>query len=186
MSHRYSKTPLYVIVGTLGVLFVVPFILSVIVTLIYGEFTLPGVSFLSGVLNELDANFVLAMLLTALPLALVGVIEATRRRLGSRRRSAGLTLGLLVLMMVAMTAAPVATAIRPLSALAPGAALAIVLFAALPLLIVTLGAAIVLPGLLRGSEGPPSEISEDAPAGDAGQPAQRDVNPSSRQDEDAR
>lgn len=144
---KRSNVPLIAVTGILVALFVIPFILAVIFTLAYGEFALPPAEFVTAVLAELDANFVLAMLITALPLALVAAIEGYRRQRGGGRRSLALTVGLLVLLMAAVTAVPLIAFLRPLSGLPGGAVLAILLFAALPLLAVMFAAAIVLPGL---------------------------------------
>ncbi len=152
---KQKNTPLLVMIAVLALLFIVPFVLALVTLVVYGRFALPGGLF-TGLLAELDANFVLALLITTLPLMLVWAVEANRQREGGSRRSLGLTLGLIVLLMVAVTAVPAVAFLRPLGGLPPGDALAILAVVALPLITVVFVVAILLPGLAR-RKGPPPE-----------------------------
>jgi membrane protease YdiL (CAAX protease family) len=140
--EKKRNTPLVFITGILLLLFVIPLVLAVITLAIYGELAAPEP--LSGLASELDANFALALLVTALPLLVVWVAETQRRRSGGKRSARG-TLVLLVLLMAAVTAVPAVSLWRPLAGLPTGQALAILAVAALPLLAVLLAAAILLP-----------------------------------------
>jgi hypothetical protein len=152
MKPQRPNTSLLFIVGILMVLFIIPFVLALITLVAYGEFAVPTDLF-GGVLGELDANFVLALLMTILPLLMVWAIETRRGQAGGARRSVGLTLGLLVALVAIVTAVPLLAFFRPLSRLPAGQALAIVSCLALPLLVVIFAVAIVLPGHLRQEHG---------------------------------
>jgi len=144
-----KNTPLYVMIGTLMLLFVIPFILALITLIAYGEFSVPDAAWMGGLLTELDANFLLALVITIMPLLMVWAVESGRARSGlDRRRSTGLTLGLLIGLMVVATAVPVVAYLRPLADVPVGHALAILSVVALPLLIVVIMVALLLPGVL--------------------------------------
>ncbi len=152
---RQTNTPLIIIIAILALMFVVPFVLALFTLLAYGQFALPTGLF-GGVLAELDANFVLALFITALPLLLVWAVEANRRRAGGGR-SLGFTLALIILLMLAVTAVPLVAFLRPLAGVPAGQALALVALIAFPLIVVLFAAAILLPGLTgRGGDGGPS------------------------------
>lgn len=155
---KQKNTPLYVIVGVLALLFVVPFVLALISTLIYGEFA-PPADLLTGLYGEIDANFALALLLTGLPLLMVWAVERALRRSGAGGpRSQGLTLALLVLLMLAVTAVPLVSYLRPLANVPPAARTTLLGFVALPLLIVTFAVVILIPELVRRrGERPPEK-----------------------------
>ncbi len=152
---KQTNTPLLVMIAVLALLFVVPFALALVTLLAYGRFAPPEGLF-TGVQAELDANFVLVLLITALPLMLVWAVEANRRRAGGGQRTLGLTLGLIVLLMIAVTAVPAIAFLRPLGGLPPGDALAILAVVALPLITVVFAVALLLAGLGR-RKGPPPE-----------------------------
>jgi len=144
-----KHTPLYIMIGILMLLFVIPFILALITLIAYGEFSVPDASWMGGLLAQLDANFLLAMVITILPLLMVWAVESSRSRAGlDRRRSTGLTLGLLIALMVVATAVPVVAYLRPLADVPTGHALAILSVVALPLLVVVGIVAMLLPGVL--------------------------------------
>ncbi|HLV44341.1 MAG TPA: hypothetical protein VKY39_05260 [Aggregatilineales bacterium] len=153
---KRSNTPLVVIIGILLLLFVVPFVLALIMLAIYGEFTLPSGLFVEGLLAELDANFVLALLLTVLPVIGVWLVESSRRRGVDQRRSLTLTLVMLVLVMAGVTAIPLISALRPLAGFPPGQAFAILAVVALPLFLIMLIAALLLPEARRHGDGTPA------------------------------
>ena len=146
-AHKH--TPLYIMIAILMLLFIIPFILALITLIAYGEFSVPDASWMGGLLAELDANFLLAMVITIVPLLMVWAVESSRARAGlDRRRSTGLTLGLLIGLMVIVTAVPVVAYLRPLADVPPGHALAILSVVALPLLVVIVLVALLLPGVL--------------------------------------
>lgn len=158
---KRSNAPLLAIIGVLMVMFVVPFILAVITLIVYGEFALPTELVAGGLLAELDANFVLALLITVLPVLFVWFIESNRRAGGSQRRSMTLTLIMLVLLMAAVTAVPVISMLRPLSAVPPAQAFAMIAVIALPLLLVLFVAALLMPEARRQ----PDELTGQQPHG---------------------
>lgn len=148
---KRSNAPLVAIIGILMLMFVVPFVLAVVTLIVYGQFSLPTGLVAEGLLAELDANFVLMVLLTVLPMLMVWLIETTRQS-GDRRRSLTLTLAMLILLMAGVTAIPFIAALRPLSAFPPGQAFAILAVVALPLLLVMFIAAVLLPEVRRGRD----------------------------------
>ncbi len=149
---KHSNAPLLAVIGILMVMFVIPFVLAVITLIAYGEFALPSGLLVEGLLAEFDANFVLMLLVTALPALFVWLIESSRSR-GDRRRSLTLTLVMLVVLVGAVTAVPFIASLRPLSAFPPGQALPILAVVALPLLAVMFIAAILLPEARRRHDG---------------------------------
>ncbi len=155
---KQNNTPIYVIIGVLALLFVVPFVLALITMIAYGEFALPSGLF-SRLYGELDANFALALLLTVLPLVMVWAVErALRRSGGGGVRSQGITLALLVLLMLAVTAVPLVSFMRPLARIPAAQRATLIGFVALPLLVVTFAVVILVPELLRRrKDGPPKE-----------------------------
>jgi hypothetical protein len=144
-------------IGILMLLFVIPFILALVTLIAYGEFRVPDASWMGGLLAGLDANFLLAMVITVMPLLLVWAVESSRARAGQdRRRTTGLTLGLLIALMVVATAVPVVAYLRPLAGVPTGQAVAILSVVALPLLVVIGIVALLLPGVLsRQADGNP-------------------------------
>lgn len=149
---KRSNTPLLAIIGILMLLFIVPFVLAVITLIAYGEFALPTGLVADGLLAEFDANFVLMLLVTALPVLFVWLIESSRGK-GDRRRSLTLTLGMLVALIAAVTAVPFIASLRPLSGFPPGQALPILAVVALPVLLMMFMAAILLPEARRRRDG---------------------------------
>lgn len=144
-----KNNPLYIMIGILMLLFVVPFILALITLLAYGEFRVPDAAWMGGLMTELDANFLLAMVMTVMPLLMVWAVESSRAKAGmDRRRATGLTLGLLIALMIGVTVVPVVFYLRPLAAVPTGQALAILSIVALPLLIVVVVVTLLLPGVL--------------------------------------
>jgi hypothetical protein len=150
-----KNLPILGIVGILGVMFIIPFVLAVITLIVYGEFALPQGAF-SALLTELDPNIILGLLIAALPLLLVWAVEANRRRGAGGERTVGLTLGLLVALMLAATAVPFVSYLRPLADMPPRYALAILTVVALPLILILLIVLLLLPGVLR-TDGPESK-----------------------------
>lgn len=149
-TRKPKNTPLLFIVGILMLLFIIPFILALITLVAYGEFRVPDGAWMGGLLAELDANFILAMVMTVMPLLLVWTVESSRARAGlDRRKATGLTLGLLIALMIGATAVPVVFYLRPLADVPPGHALAILSVVGLPLLVVIFTVALLLPGLLN-------------------------------------
>ncbi len=147
-----KNLPILGIVGILGVMFVIPFVLAMITLIVYGEFALPQGAF-SALLTELDPNIILGVLIAALPLLLVWAVEANRGRGVGGERAVGLTLGLLIALMIAATAVPFLSYLRPLSGMPPRYALAILTVVALPLILILFIVLLLLPGLLRADGG---------------------------------
>lgn len=151
------------IVGILGVMFIIPFVLALLTLIVYGEFALPQGA-VSGVLTEIDPNIILGLLIAGLPLLLVWAVETNRRR---GERTVGLTLGLLVALMLAATAVPFISYLRPLRGLPPRHALAILTVVALPLILIVLVALLLLPGLSSTDRGAPERRAGDRDSGPA-------------------
>jgi hypothetical protein len=159
---RTNNTPILVIIGVLSLLFIVPFTLAVIAVFMYGEFTVPE-NLMAGVLSELNPNLVLGMLITVLPLLVVVAVERARQQSGGAR-SMGLTVGLLIVLMAAVTAVPAIAYLRPLAGLPAGHAMAILAVVALPLLLIAFIALILLPSMVRGGDAAPPGV-EGEPEG---------------------
>jgi hypothetical protein len=137
-----SNLPLFIIIGVLGLLFVAPFVLLLVTTVLAGEYYWPA-ELTQALRQEINVNLLIAILLTALPMALVLVVETARRAGEGRIRSTRLTLALLVGLMLALTMVPFVTVGRGLSALPLRATVPLYLFIAIPFfaVLVTVGIA---------------------------------------------
>jgi hypothetical protein len=139
---KRSNLPLFIIIGVLGLLFVAPFVILVVTTVLAGEYRWPA-ELTQALGQEINVNLLVAILLTALPVALVFLVESARRAGEGRTRSIRLTLALLVGLMLALTMVPFFTIGRRLSALPLGATVPLYLFIAVPFfaVLVTVGIA---------------------------------------------
>jgi hypothetical protein len=138
---KRSNLPLFIIIGVLGLLFVAPFVILLVSTVLTGAYYWP-VELTQALEQEINVNLLVAILLTVLPMALVALVETSRRRadrqIGDRRpgdrraRSTRLTLALLVGLMLALTMVPFVTVGGRLNALPLRATAPLYLFIALP------------------------------------------------------
>ena len=138
---KRSNLPLFIIIGVLGLLFVAPFVILLISTVLAGEYTWPA-ELTQALRQEINVNLFVAILLTALPMGVVYLVEAARRADDRRTRSTRLTLALLVGLMLALTMVPFFTVGRGLTALPLRATAPLYLFIAIPFFAVLVTVAI--------------------------------------------
>ncbi len=150
---KRSNLPIWIVIGALSLLFVLPTLAMLAILISQGRFEFPMELF-SGAEVEFGPGFLFATALILIPVALVVLVERSRRRTGDRRRTLGLTLGLLVALMLLLTLVPIISSLTgglaafPLRDISP-----ILIFAALPLLVVVFAALVLLPGVLRRNGG---------------------------------
>jgi len=150
---KRKNVPALIIIMLMSVLYIIPSVWMLVTLLVTGRFEFPFYVF-EGLSRELGFGFLIAFGLLFVPVLLVLLVERSRRRGGSQRRSLGLTLGLLVGLMLVMTAVPlVSTLLRGAGALPLGEASPILVFGALPLLVVAFTVLVLAPGLLRDGDG---------------------------------
>jgi cobalamin synthase len=174
---KRSNLPLFIIIGVLGLLFVAPFVILLVSTVLSGEYYWPA-ELTQALEQEINVNLLVAILLTVLPMGLVALVETSRRsnnrQVGDRRaRSTRLTLGLLVGLMLALTMVPFFTVGGRLNALPLRATAPLYLFIALPFFAVLVTVLIAsLGGFSRWRDGVGGEQeSGDPPPGGVDQAA---------------
>ncbi len=145
---KRENLPMLLILGLLILLFVGPMVVMLIELILIGEFAFPTYVF-RGVLAEVNLGFFFGLALLVVPVALVYLVDRARQRGVSQRRRIGLTLGLLMGLMLVMTAIPVVSFSGGFSALAASDITWMLFYAGLPLIAVALTAAIVLPEVGR-------------------------------------
>jgi hypothetical protein len=139
---KRSNLPLFIIIGIIGLLFVAPFAVLLVSTILAGDYNWPA-ELTQALGQEINVNLLVAILLTALPMVLVFLVEAARRAGEGRIRSTRLTLILLVGLMLALTMVPFVTVGSRLNALPLRATAPLYLFIAIPFfaVLVTVGIA---------------------------------------------
>jgi hypothetical protein len=139
---KRSNLPLFIIIGILGLLFVAPFAVLLVSTILAGDYNWPA-ELTQALGQEINVNLLIAILLTTLPMALVFLVESARRAGGGRVRSTRLTLALLVGLMLVLTMVPFVTVGSRLPALPLRATAPLYLFIAIPFIavLVTVGIA---------------------------------------------
>jgi uncharacterized membrane protein len=179
---KRSNLPLFIIIGVLGLLFVAPFVILLVSTVLSGEYYWPA-ELTQALEQEINVNLLVAILLTVLPMGLVALVETSRRRAdrqtgdqrpGDRRaRSTRLTLGLLVALMLALTMVPFFSVGGRLNALPLRATAPLYLFIALPFFAVLVTVLIAsLGGFSRWRDGTGGgQESGDPPTGGVDQAA---------------